>query len=89
MEPSLDRARTKLAADLSERDIIDIDGAMFVVISNNSDMLLDGRRIVFIQVLSHYTGGSPFNQDNSTYISLKENHVIRVVGHIQPDGSMV
>lgn len=62
--------------DILPSDIIVLDGLIYCVIRNEVDQMYPERRIVVVQMLSHYLSGSKLTDSNSMYFNPHKDDVV-------------
>lgn len=69
------RIATKYS-DILNTDIIVLDGLIYGVVKNEVDQMYPERRIVLVQLLSHYISGSELTDSNSMYLNPRGDDVV-------------
>ena len=69
------RTATKYS-DILNTDIIVLDGLIYGVVKNEVDQMYPERRIVLVQLLSHYISGSELTDRNSMYLNPRGDDVV-------------
>ena len=62
--------------DIEPGDTIVLDGMIYGVVENNEDQMYPERRILLIQIMSHYVRGCNPCDSNSMYINPHKDDVV-------------